>query len=339
MNKVSLIIPVYNAEKYLENTINNLLLQTYDKVEFIFVNDGSKDNSLEILNDFQKKDSRIKIFDKENGGPSSARNIGIRKATGDFISFCDADDVLNINFLIDIMSILKNNEYDLITSSFSNVVYKNNNVISTTIVGMDETEMLNSNQVKIFYLKGILNSYTHAPICKLYKASIINKFNIQFDENMLFGEDLLFNLDYIDKCNSAFNTKKSYYDYIQIDNPNRLTQRKDIDKFCVYYLWRKKLNEFINDIDCDEKNKIVKILKNQWFISGVNSINESKDKVKYEIKKYLDYNPIVNQVGIKNFIVSLMIASKSAYLILLFSRLTIVIKQKFKPLYYKIMAK
>ena len=86
-------------------------------------------------------------------------------------------------------------------------------------------------------------------------------------------------------------------------------------------------------------NKIVKILKNQWFISGVNSINESEDRVKYEIKKYLDYNPIVNQVGIKNFIVSLMIASKSTYLILLFSRLTMTIKQKFKPLYYKIMAK
>lgn len=339
MKKVSLIVPVYNAGKYLENTVDNLLLQAYGEIEYIFINDGSKDNSFEILNNFQRKDNRIIVIDKDNGGPSSARNIGIKRATGDYITFCDADDLLDVTFLTDMINKLSDKDYDLISSSFNNVVYKKNKVVSTTIVRMEEKELLNSNEVKTFYLHGIINSYTHSPICKLYKSSIIKNYNIQFDENMLFGEDLLFNLDYIDKCNSAYNIKKSYYDYIQIDNPNRLTQRKDIDKFCVYYLWRKKLNEFINDIDCDKKNKIVKILKNQWFISGVNSINESEDRVKYEIKKYLDYNPIVNQVGIKNFIVSLMIASKSTYLILLFSRLTMTIKQKFKPLYYKIMAK
>ena len=92
MVKVSVVIPVYNAEKHIEKTINSLLNQTFRDIEFIFVNDGSKDKSLDILREYEKKDNRVIVIDQENFGPGGARNTGILKARGEYIGFLDSDD-------------------------------------------------------------------------------------------------------------------------------------------------------------------------------------------------------------------------------------------------------
>ena len=89
---VSAIIPVYNSEQFLEECIESLRNQTLKEIEMIFINDGSTDNSLEILNKYEKIDSRIKVINQNNSGPSVARNIGIEVATGEYISFIDSDD-------------------------------------------------------------------------------------------------------------------------------------------------------------------------------------------------------------------------------------------------------
>ena len=100
MPKVSIIVPVWNKEKTIERTINSLLNQTIEQIEIILVNDGSKDNSKIILNKYQNKyPEKIKVINKENGGLSSARNAGIKKATGEYITFLDAGDYLDINLL------------------------------------------------------------------------------------------------------------------------------------------------------------------------------------------------------------------------------------------------
>lgn len=91
--KISVIIPIYNSEKYLKETIESILNQTYKNLEIILINDGSKDDSLEIIKEYKTKDERIKIIDQKNAGVSAARNIGIKNATGDFIAFNDADDI------------------------------------------------------------------------------------------------------------------------------------------------------------------------------------------------------------------------------------------------------
>ena len=92
MSKVSIIMPVYNSEKYIKNAVLSVLNQTYKNLELIAVDDGSTDNSLEILNNIKKEDSRLKVYAKENGGISSARNYGIDRATGEYIGFIDNDD-------------------------------------------------------------------------------------------------------------------------------------------------------------------------------------------------------------------------------------------------------
>ena len=99
MPKISVIVPVYNAEKYLSMTLNSILNQTFSDFELICINDGSKDASLNILNEFQLKDKRLFIINQENQGVSAARNNGITKACGEYIVFFDADDLMHKTFL------------------------------------------------------------------------------------------------------------------------------------------------------------------------------------------------------------------------------------------------
>ena len=98
-NLISVIVPVYNVEEYLEECLNSILVQTYTNLEILIVNDGSTDNSLEILQEFSQRDSRITIFTKENGGLSSARNLAIDEAKGEYFTFIDSDDYIEENYI------------------------------------------------------------------------------------------------------------------------------------------------------------------------------------------------------------------------------------------------
>ena len=110
--KISVIVPVYNAEKYIARCVESILGQTHHNIELILVNDGSKDKSYSLCSDYAKKDSRIKLLDKPNGGAASARNMGLDYATGDFIGFCDADDYLDLNMFEVMLKVLIENNLD-----------------------------------------------------------------------------------------------------------------------------------------------------------------------------------------------------------------------------------
>lgn len=97
--KISVIVPVYNVQKYLSRCIDSILAQTFTDFELLLINDGSKDNSGKMCDEYAKKDTRIHVFHKENGGVSSARNLGLENVQGEWITFIDSDDYLNINFL------------------------------------------------------------------------------------------------------------------------------------------------------------------------------------------------------------------------------------------------
>ncbi|MGR1373061.1 glycosyltransferase family 2 protein, partial [Streptococcus agalactiae] len=183
--KVTVIIPIYNSEAYLKECVQSVLQQTHPLIEVILIDDGSTDNSGEICDNLSQEDNRILVFHKKNGGVSSARNLGLDKSTGEFITFVDSDDFVAPN-MIEIM--LKNlitenadiaevdfdisNERDYRKKKRRNFykVFKNNNSLK---------EFLSGNRVENI-------------VCtKLYKKSIIG--NLRFDENLKIGEDLLFN--------------------------------------------------------------------------------------------------------------------------------------------------
>lgn len=178
MPRISVIVPVYNVEEYLERCLTSIVNQTYKDLEIICINDGSTDNSLEILKAFAQKDVRIIIIDQPNQGLSSARNIGISRATGEYISFIDSDDYID------------ENTYTTITNQLSNDI----DMVSfgTTIFGEAFTEKRRGDE-KYYRIKfsGVqkakLSNMLKTNVAvwnKLFKTNIIRKYNILFPENV-----------------------------------------------------------------------------------------------------------------------------------------------------------
>lgn len=191
---ISIVIPVYNAEKYLEQCLNSIKDQTYKNFEVILVNDGSIDHSESICMDFVKVDTRFKYFTKVNGGASSARNFGLDHVTGDFITFIDADDWVDENHLEVLINNIKDNNSDMAVSSIKKFDMSNN--FHFRMYSNQEKYLLNYNKLnreeflvilpKLIYAS---NSYKIA-VSKLFKKELVT--NIRFDESIIYGGDLEF---------------------------------------------------------------------------------------------------------------------------------------------------
>ena len=120
--KISIIVPLYNAEKYIEQTIEDLITQTYQNIEIIMINDGSVDKSEDIVRKYAREDDRIKVISIENQGPSKARNVGLDLATGDYIRFVDADDRIPRDSMEQLMQpYLDDSELDLVIGNYRTI--------------------------------------------------------------------------------------------------------------------------------------------------------------------------------------------------------------------------
>lgn len=201
---VSIVIPVYNAEIYLKKCINSILTQTYKNIQIILVNDGSTDNSAKICEDFLKKDNRIKLINKTNGGVSSARNMGIYNCEGDYIVFVDSDDWIDSRHIEDLVNPIFIEDYDLVVCNYSIVNENKCNKNSSY-------KQMNNYINKDFYnLRYLFNS----PCLCLYKKRIIKDNSIIFNTISNFGEDQEFNIKYCMYAKTYFyNEKFSYYYY------------------------------------------------------------------------------------------------------------------------------
>ena len=183
--KVSIVIPIYNAEKYLYECLKSVKQQTYTNIEVLMINDGSTDNSENICKDFLK-DKRFKLINKKNGGVSSARNIGIEKCNGDYILFVDADDWCKKDLLQQTMEY--NNTYEMICFSYFKA-YKDINIKEELKVEQ------NSDIKKEILINKTIGGYLWN---KVFKVQIIKEHNIKFNENISYCEDLLFIKQYIE---------------------------------------------------------------------------------------------------------------------------------------------
>lgn len=186
---ISVIIPVYNTEKYLDRCVKSVAEQTYKNLEIILVNDGSSDNSPAICDEWAKKDSRIKVVHKQNGGVSSARNAGLDISTGEYIQFVDSDDYLEENFCKNIMSEYSS-DVDLVVSGFS-IIDDYGTKKTTKVEENIEIQILKSPSI---FMKYLYNGYNDMPVNKVYKRNLITK---GFLNGVPLGEDRIFNLDYL----------------------------------------------------------------------------------------------------------------------------------------------
>lgn len=204
---ISVIIPVYNVADFISKCLKSIQQQTFTNFEVLMIDDGSTDNSSAICQKFSDLDPRFHYYYQENAGVSSARNIGLDKATGEYIAFIDADDWIESNYLQDLYEALQN--FDFAICGYK--VVTDETIISRVIGKM--SQVVNHRQLCSDIL---MNSSVYSfPWNRLYKASIIRKHQIYFDPEIRYGEDLVFNLAYCQYIDQAYILATDNYHYIQ----------------------------------------------------------------------------------------------------------------------------
>lgn len=217
MPTVSIIVPVYNTQRYLRRCIESITAQTLSDFELLLINDGSTDGCGKICDEYAGKDTRIRVFHKENGGVSSARNMGLNHAKGEWITFIDSDDCVSPHYLRNLYQGISE-KIDLV---FSYATRASEN-------GHFEREhypqkLISSDEIEVAFVENELSWHT-SPWSKLYRADLIRGKNLQFDESMHIGEDLVFLYTYILYCNQILFTGDTDYFYYY-NNNDSLTKR------------------------------------------------------------------------------------------------------------------
>lgn len=252
---LSIIIPIYNSQKYLEECLNSVINQNLKNVEIILVNDGSSDKSGQIAREYQENTENIILIEQKNQGVSSARNKGILNARGKYIMFIDSDDYISLDALSKIKNLLKyNQEYDLIM--FGLISGTKAQKLYLSINGFLNQEITNLKQLipKLIYHE-LLNS----PVNKIYNREIIINNNIFFDMSLDIAEDLLFNTQYISKINNFYCLSTCLYTY-RVDAEGSLTKRFREDKYEQLI--------YVNNYS----REILKNIKTQSLIKSLNYI-------------------------------------------------------------------
>ena len=216
---ITVIVPVYNKEKYLKNCLNTILTQTFEDFELLLIDDGSTDGSPRICDEYAEKDSRVRVIHKENGGVSSARNLGIETAKGDYLTFCDADDELLSTALSDMYAAALNYSADFVVGGIENVSIdrqRNERIVrkqlerKTILLEYKDTAAF----CEIWENNDMLSSCT-----KLFSRNFLLKNDLFYNENLVVLEDL----DFVAGCLLQANTVVSidsivynYFHYIDV---------------------------------------------------------------------------------------------------------------------------
>lgn len=218
-NLVSIIIPAYNAQQYIERCLNSVVTQTHEKIEVLVIDDGSSDKTGAICDAYAAKDGRIKVLHVENGGVSRARNYGLEKAAGEYVMFVDSDDYVTDDYV--------EKHYEVITSSQTDwaitgyyICYpgkREENRIDKKYEGSFRRDELGQNFLWLYQ-----NYFLNSPWNKIYKKALITA---GFCTDMALGEDLYFNMDYMEQVSSVSISDQCCYYYMCDEQKDSLTKR------------------------------------------------------------------------------------------------------------------
>ena len=278
--KLSVIVPVYNVEKYLKKCLNSIIHQTYKNLEIICINDGSKDRSLKILENFKKRDNRIIIFSQKNKGVSSARNKGIELSTGEYITFVDSDDFINLNVYKKSMNdIIKTDSdilcYDIKKTKKRRGRRRKKGVMMTRKIYVNDT------------IKALRDRTIYPSICnKIFRKKLIDDYKIRFKKELYFGEDDLFRLMSFSVAKKISLLPKVYYFYRR--RRNSASKKMNTQKYLINNIQRFKfLIQFYNE------NKIYN--QNNYLIEfGLGITFRFLQKIKKKSKKKYFAKEILN---------------------------------------------
>lgn len=250
MVKVSIIVPVYNVERYLDRCMSSLLNQTLKDIEIIMVDDESPDNCPQMCDEYARKDERVKVIHKKNGGLGLARNSGLEIATGEYVAFVDSDDFVDINMYQELYSTADSYDSDIVYCGFYE--YKNESNVKTrqevrrSIVYKDsECHEVLHGMLSPCGAKGRITKYEMSVWHSIYRKNIFHQYAVLFSsERQFISEDIIFHIDYICHCKKIVFIPNSYYYYCLNDTSLSKKYRSD------------RLNKV--DILCDEVFRRIK---------------------------------------------------------------------------------
>ena len=342
-SKVSVIVPIYNAAEYLENNIYSIINQTYRNIEIILVDDGSTDNSLEICEKVKSKDSRIRLISKENGGVSTARNEGLKKATGKWVMFMDPDDYLEVTIIERLLTNLST-DTDIISASCTSFTSEEKRVVHF----FDGNRVFKTkNQKKMLFMQLLWPEYGQStsfaytaigvPWGKLYRKNFLDDNNLFFNNGLRRMQDNIFNMyafyyakeiKYIDEplynyryehMNGYFSTYKKGTTKIftnviieRYKGLNALDLYKDKDIFVCYVNECIRLLTIILKNDLFNKNNLVNIRDKRNDYRRLLKLPEFNDVLKWK-----------NLMTIRNSkqkVIMFLVLMKMDYLLMLLCR-------------------
>lgn len=251
---ISIIVPVYKASMHVHKCVDSILDQTYKDFELILINDGSPDDSGEICEDYALKDSRVIVKHKQNGGVSSARNMGLDIAKGKYIMFVDSDDWIESNTLETLSDQIKSNHSDAIIFGLVKSLTSNNQLVKSEFNGFYKESEINISELVsnfVYYLNsaGMQPSWMY-----VFKASIIFEHKLRFNKNLVLYEDFDFNLRYLKHCNKVKFIPQALYHYHVSTSINQLKKRNktnitsDINTVCQSLLDLLHLHEVEGEV-------------------------------------------------------------------------------------------
>lgn len=316
---VSIIVPIYNAEKYLSRTVETLRRQTLTNIEILLVNDGSTDDSLKLCREFAEIDPRIQVIDKQNGGVSSARNIGLKLAKGQYVLFVDADDYVEANYAEILLKTLQENKSDIEMCGYFREDKKSEQII--TLMEKDHVFDLNKELPSIHkaFVKG--NGGIYSIFNKLFSLKKIKENNLQFSEKLSHAEDFLFCIQYVNTCSSFGYINIPQYHYV--NNDNSLTTTFNKRQLAYHEDWLMVLKQnIVSDVYKEHTQEIY-----YTTLTEVNDycIRAKRNKVRFSYKDLTSY-PSVREM-IKNIRFK-RVDSISCYILLIALRFKILFLYK-----------
>ena len=344
MKYITVIVSVYNSENYLEKCVNSLLQQTYSDYEILLINDGSKDNSEKICQEYAKLSPYISAYSKDNGGLSSTRNYGIRKANGKYIVFLDSDDWFEKDMLERLAEASENGKADVVTQGFQ-VEFIEDHFTKTEMLSKEisTNDMSLAEIVVELEKKSLFNSACN----KLYRTQIIKDNEISFQIGMEPGEDLLFNCLYFQRIKNAHCITYCGYHYIK-RTTSSLTSNyyaQYEDKIKIFYNNRKSLYESIS-MPFDNRNICLANSMTSYAITAVSNIYNKESNLNFmqkedAVRRLIKDEMITKEVFRSNYtniyvkILKILIKLRSATLANVCYSILFCLKTKFHGLYRK----
>lgn len=337
--KVSIIVAVYNVEKYLNRCLESLINQTLKEIEIILVDDGSTDRSGQICDDYSKKDSRIIVIHKENQGLGMARNSGLDMAIGEYVVFVDSDDFIDINAYKEMYNKIKSSDYDMLMSNYYE--YNTKNLEAKLAKTISVSKSISGNQIKQVACQLVgsnprmkdLDDIGMSVWKNMYCRETIEKNNIRFcSEREFVSEDAIFHLMLVPKMKKIVIDTKAYYYYCQNDSQSLSSTFRE-SKFEEYKkLYKKELEllEVENMLEFGKYYIATTFLGNvrahfKQLMGGKYTIKEKRKIAKVIVNDELVQSILTwypyKMTNIKQRVFSTMIRIKCVDLLALFGRL------------------